>query len=287
MTYDSPQALRQALEQRLLNRSLESHVPIDRLRRRVMFERLVVRLERAEPGKWVLKGGMALEVRLGDDARLTKDVDLGLRENTADASLLREKLIDALDIDLDGDGFEFLVRPVEQQAEDGGGHVSWRAPVQVNLAGRPFGAIKVDISPRPHELEATDRLTVQNSLDFAGADPVEIEVVDVHRHAAEKCHAMLRDFGERENSRVRDLVDLMLLLEHELLTPKTLAKAIVAVWQERDKAAPPRALLSFPDGWLARYEQLAADHDVDPPSFAEATTRAEALWGEMFPTQEP
>lgn len=31
------------------------------------------------PGQWVLIGGMALEVRLRDEARLTKDVDLGFR----------------------------------------------------------------------------------------------------------------------------------------------------------------------------------------------------------------
>lgn len=286
MTYDSPQALRAALEQRLRNRSLESGIPIDRLRRRVMFERLVSRLERAEPGAWVLKGGMALEVRLGDDARLTKDVDLGLREDTTDAALLRERLIDALDDDVDGDGFVFLVRPVGQMAEDGAGHLSWRAPVQINLAGLSFGSIKVDISPRPHELEATDRLIVQSALDFAGAGPVEIEVVDVHRHAAEKSHAMLRNFGERENSRVRDLIDLMLLLEHELLEPDALARAVAKVWQERDDAAPPRQLPSLPESWHARYERLAAEHDVDPSSFDDASARAEALWREMFPTPE-
>lgn len=72
MTYRTPQALRMALEQRLLSRSNESGVGLDRLRRRVLFERIVARLESAEPGRWVLKGGMALEVRLQDDARLTK-----------------------------------------------------------------------------------------------------------------------------------------------------------------------------------------------------------------------
>ena len=286
MTYDSPQALRAALEQRLNNRSAESAIPLDRLRRRVVFERLVARLERAEPGSWVLKGGMALEVRLGDNARLTKDVDLGLRETTADATALRERLIDALDVDLDGDGFVFVVGRVEQMAEDGAGHLSWRAPVQVSLAGRAFGGIKVDISPRPHELEATDRLTIPSALDFAGAGPVAVEVVDVHRHAAEKLHAMLRDFGERENSRVRDLIDLMLFLEHELLDPAALAKNVADVWIERDGAAPPQPFPVLPEGWPARYERLATEHDVDPPSFSQASARAAALWDEMFPTEE-
>lgn len=40
--------------------------------------------------------GMALEVRLGDDARLTKDIDLGLRDNIPGADDLQERLVDAL-----------------------------------------------------------------------------------------------------------------------------------------------------------------------------------------------
>ena len=72
MSYKTAQALRMALEQRLLSRSKETKVSLDRLRRRVLFERIVSRLHAAEPGRWVLKGGMALEVRLRDDARLTR-----------------------------------------------------------------------------------------------------------------------------------------------------------------------------------------------------------------------
>lgn len=78
MTYATPQALRAALEQRLLMKSTATGVSLDRLRRRVVFERIVARLQVAEPGVWVLKGGMALEVRLGDAARLSKDIDVGL-----------------------------------------------------------------------------------------------------------------------------------------------------------------------------------------------------------------
>ena len=81
MSYGTPQALRTALEARVRNESAATGVPPDRLRRRVVFQRIVTRLQRAEPGRWVLKGGMAIEVRLRDAARLTKDLDLGLRES--------------------------------------------------------------------------------------------------------------------------------------------------------------------------------------------------------------
>ncbi len=286
MTYKTPHAFRTALEQRLQNRSDATGVPLGRLRRRVMFDRLVARLERSEPGSWVLKGGMALEVRLGDQARITKDVDLGLRETTTDSTAIRGRLIDALEEDVDADGFVFEVGIVKQMREDGAGHPSWRAPVRLSLAGKEFGGISVDISPRPYELTATDRKTIPTALDFVGVAPVEMEIIDIHRHAAEKLHAMLRTYGDGESSRVRDLVDLMLILEHEELDLRVLADTIRTVWQERDDVEPPTAFPGVPKGWPARYEQLASENDVDPQSFTEASERAAALWAETFPPQE-
>ena len=111
--------------------------------------------------------------------------------------------------------------------EDGGGHLTWRVAVDVQLAGRRFGSIKLDISPRAHELDATDIVTVPNALEFAGV--ATIEIVDIHRHAAEKLHGMLRQFG-----------------------------------------SAPAGFPNLPPGWPRRYELLAAENRIDPPSFAAA-----------------
>ena len=285
MTYETPQALRTALEHRLRTRAEDSGINLDRLRRRVVFERVVSRLEAAEPGRWVLKGGMALEVRLGDDARLTKDLDLGLRDDIANADVLRDRLIETLAADPEGDGFLFAVGPPKRMAQDGGGHLTWRVAVNAELAGRTFGALKVDVSPRPHELEATETVSLPNSLAFAGITTPQVEIIDVHRHAAEKFHAILRDFGDRENSRVRDLVDLMLLDGNGLLARDQLAQAIAGVWSERDRSKPPGQLPALPVGWRAPYEHLAGEHDVHPASFPAAAARVATLWAETFATE--
>lgn len=286
MSYDTPQALRMALEQRLLTRSTETGIALDRLRRRVLFERVIARLEAAEPGRWVLKGGMALEVRLQDDARLTKDVDLGLRDDVDDERQLHDRVADALAVDLDGDGFVLTAAQPLPLAADGAGHLTWRVKVAASLAGKPFGGIQLDVSPRSHELDRTDRMRLANLLDFAGVPAPVVEVIDVHRHAAEKFHAMLRDFGDRENSRVRDLVDLALLIEHDQLDAARVADAAVQVWAERDATTPPRSLPPLPTTWPERYERLAADHDLSTASFAAAVEAVQRLWATMFPTKE-
>ena len=75
MKYRTAAAFRTALEARLKAEQRDG-VGISRLRKRVVFERLLARLQAVAPGAWVLKGGFALELRLGGSARTTKDVDI-------------------------------------------------------------------------------------------------------------------------------------------------------------------------------------------------------------------
>ena len=283
MTYETAQALRMALEQRLLTRSRQTGVALDRLRRRVLFERVVARLHSAEPGRWVLKGGMALEVRLADRARLTKDLDVGLRDEVTAGEELRERLVELLTVDLDGDRFALSPGPVERLIEDSAGNVTWRTKVAAQLAGRPFGGLQLDISPRLHELTRTELVALPNSLAFAGAASREVEIIDVHRHGAEKLHGMLRVVGDRENTRVRDLVDLIILTEHDMLDPARLASPVRDVWAERDGVPPPAELPALPASWPERYERLAAEHDMQTTTFDAAVARVEAMWSDMFP----
>ena len=74
--YGVPQAFRTAPEDRLRNLAQRQGIDLQRLRRRVAFERLLAHLfeDAGAPGH--LKGGFALELRLQDRARSTVDLDL-------------------------------------------------------------------------------------------------------------------------------------------------------------------------------------------------------------------
>lgn len=282
MTYDTPQALRMALEQRLLTESRATRQSIQRLRRRVVFERVVTRLQLAEPGMWVLKGGMALEVRLPDDARRTKDIDVGFRGTVDSAEVLHARLTLALSEDSVGDDFVIIAGPVTELMDDGAGHTTWRTSLTAHLAGRLFDRIQLDISPRPHELADTEMVTLPNSLAFAGIATTTVEVIDVPRHAAEKFHAMSKNFGARENTRVRDLVDVVILHEHGMIDPATLAVASRAVWFERNGAEPPRVPPALPRSWAERYQSMAVDLGLATTDFPTACAVVAAIWAEAM-----
>lgn len=81
--------------------SRQTAVDLERLRRRTVFERILVRLDASDPGRWIVKGGMAVEFRLGDRARATRDLDLAVTANVDEADDLRDLLIEALTTDPD------------------------------------------------------------------------------------------------------------------------------------------------------------------------------------------
>ena len=76
MKYTTGRAFRQALEDRIRDIQSEHNIPIVRLRKQVAFERFISRLIKNKPDSWVLKGGLAIQLRLGLQARTTKDIDL-------------------------------------------------------------------------------------------------------------------------------------------------------------------------------------------------------------------
>jgi len=83
-TYKTPQALRTALEARLLQLAKRTGTDLQRFRRRVAFDRLLARMftETASTPSWCLKGGYAIELRI-ETARSTKDIDLSIAARQA------------------------------------------------------------------------------------------------------------------------------------------------------------------------------------------------------------
>ena len=110
MIFASAGAFRTALERRLLNASLETGVSLARLRKRVVFERLLARLLVVSPDRWVLKGAFALDLRLRQTARSTLDLDLGRGDSVdvATAALLAAQRVDV------GDYFQYAVADIAE-----------------------------------------------------------------------------------------------------------------------------------------------------------------------------
>lgn len=180
--YRTAADLRMALEVRLKQQAETHGTDLGRLRRRALFDRIAARLSAAEPGRWVLKGGAALEFRLLDRARATKDLDLALRDGDLTGSALRDELIETLAQDVDGDGFVFRVGPPQELERDSVGRAAWRFSVEGCLAGKVYASIRLDVA----QLAATEQIELPGVLAFADIAPRKIEAVHRRQHFAEK-----------------------------------------------------------------------------------------------------
>ncbi len=279
MPYESPAALRQAFDDRLRNEAMARGIDLQRLRRRAVFERMLVRLERAETGRWVLKGGMALELRLGDRARATKDLDLVLREASHQAAEIRDLLIEALSKDPDGDGFEFRVGSATALDVDQAGRPGWRFPIEADLAGRLFAKVRVDVVARTEEIDSTERLRLPGLLAFVGVPTADIEVVDRAQHFAEKLHALTRTYaGERPSTRVKDLPDLILLIDDGLEPGTEVLQTTERVFASRATHPLPAELPDPPVAWGPAHAVLVEELDVSAGSVDEAMSVLREFW---------
>ena len=94
--YKAPGDFRRALEDRLKTLSDQEKTPLDRLRRRVAFDRILARFFSDGNSRWLLKGGYALEFRLQNAARTTRDIDFSIsemRQPTAEGVLDTRRLV--------------------------------------------------------------------------------------------------------------------------------------------------------------------------------------------------
>lgn len=286
MRYETPAALRHAIDDRL---RAEIRVATDpmRLRRRIVFERMLRRLEATSQGRWVLKGGMALEARYRERSRTTKDLDLALATELADGAALHGEVVHALAVDPDGDWFVFEVDEPTEIAPDEAGRPGWRLTVRAILDGRLFAAVRVDVVARPDELASTERIVMPNTLAFAGVPDVEVEVVDLAQHFAEKLHAFTREYGDRPNTRVKDLTDLVLLVEVGLEPDAHVLTAVEHVFEARGTHAVPVELPVPPAAWDATYAIQAEELQLVPQEIADAARVVDGFWSDVRRSNGP
>jgi hypothetical protein len=259
--YASAGAFRAALEARLNERAHREHLDLGRQRRQVAFERLLARMfdsSQSIRDGWILKGGYALEMRFRR-ARSTKDLDLTVRpcDGAAESTVsLRERLLLAASIELP-DFFVFEIGEVMadlNQAPEGGA----RFPVDARLDGRTFARFHVDLGVGDDVLEPIERVEGQDWLGFANISPVAVPALSIEQHWAEKLHAYTRP-RETTNSRVRDLVDLALILEEQQPSVAGTRRAVAVTFARRHSHAVPEDILPPPAVWARPFAALAAE----------------------------
>lgn len=261
--YASAAAFRVALEDRLKRLAQEESLDLQRVRRQAAFDRLLCRLFARPDALWLLKGGYAMELRL-KTARTTRDIDLALRQLPvpsadwdANAPNVLEALRAAGELDLQ-DFFTFVFGNTTQDltaAPYGGA----RFPVDARLAGRTFVKFHLDVSTGDVLRKPYESLSGRDWLGFAGIAAANIPAISSEEQFAEKLHAYTLPRADRENTRVKDLVDLVLLIGQTKMDTARLPQAIRETFQRRKTHKIPANLIAPPASWFTTFAEMARE----------------------------
>jgi hypothetical protein len=193
-------------------------------------------------------------------------MDLDIQRQDDPDSAQRDFLAATAD-DLD-DYFVFALMDMERrdEAEEG---AAVRFHIRCELAGRPFDDMTVDVGFRDALLGHAEVLRGPDLLDFADIPPVDVPAIPIVQHVAEKLHAYTRRYGRRgvTSTRVKDLVDLVLIAESIVIPAGPLALAIRAVFAARATHSLPSSLPRPPTEWRTPYRKMAdevgTESDID------------------------
>ncbi len=212
---------------------------------------------RADDGpRFLVKGGVSIELRLGLRVRATRDLDLVFRGDP-------DEMLDALDEAFEHPLGHFAFRR-KGEIEDIRDTESRRMSVQLSFGGRDWQTLQVEIA-RP-EVDEIELVAVAVGIsDFGLEGPERFACLSLRYQIAQKLHAVTEQPRDRRNLRFWDVVDLLLLAE---LLGRDLARvreAAEAVFAGRGKNPWPPELV-VPDPWREPYARTAAELGAGLPA---------------------
>ncbi len=255
-----------------------------------MFDRFLARIVAVFGGAAILKGGLALELRLAR-ARTTKDVDLRMA-GSPDQVLANLQEAGRRDL---GDFMTFEVGPDEDHPEiqvDGmkydGRHFRAACKLAGKLYGQRFG---VDVAFGDPILGEPDLVVTRDTLAFAGIAPPSLGIYPIETHIAEKLHAYTLP-RVPPNSRVKDLPDIALLATTQPLDATRLRAALEQTFQFRKTHPLPATLPGPIAAWEVPYAAMAREDLLAWSTLTEVTSATQrfldpVLAGDLAATWDP
>ena len=196
-------------------------------------------------------------------ARATKDLDFTVRTispSSSDAVL--DHLQEAGQRDLN-DFFSFRVGAPMADL-DGAPYGGSRYPVDATMAQRTFAKFHLDVGIGDVVLDPLEHIKTRDWFGFAGIAPVSVPTIQREQQFQEKLHAYTLPRAGMANSRVRDLVDMILLIKSAALEASVVVEAVRRTFDGRGTHPLPAALEPPPPDWDKPFQSLAEECQLDP-----------------------
>jgi hypothetical protein len=192
---------------------------------------------------------------------------------------IHQFLVRAASLDA-GDWFRFEVaRPSSSLPDHFGG---LRFHTSSLLDGRLFERFHVDVGVGDPVVEPAERLATPALLEFAGIRSTVVPCYPLTQQLAEKVHAYTRPHPSGESSRVKDLVDILLIAGLGGINGPLLIQATQVTFDVRATHSLPRQLPDPSPAWSATFRKIASEVGLGYPTLAEAGQAARRFLGPIL-----
>jgi len=124
------------------------------------------------------------------------------------------------------------------------------------MAGRVFIKFEVDIAAGDAWIEQHETVKLHDWFGFAGIETADISVISKEQQFSEKVHAYTLP-RKTPNSRVKDLVDILLLIERGNLKADRIVHMLFETFRIRDTHKIPLDLPVPPVSWNTPFRKMA------------------------------
>lgn len=223
---------------------------------------------------FIMKGGMALEMRLGGRARATRDIDFSYRGPQTDD--LVQVIEEALSIPYGSFTFQRTGKPLDMSRVN-----TVRVEVKVRFNGSDWGTVILDVNrgeDAPIDVEMVEAFDIRQAFGLEG--PEWLPCLSLHDHMAQKIHGMTQPatHDASPNERVQDAIDVLLFRDGfvDAAARTRLRRACEATFTARATHAWP-PIFAPPELWRGQFAAMAAEVGLEVRSLDDATRELRAF----------
>lgn len=127
-----------------------------------------------------------------------------------------------------------------------------------------------------------DELEGSDLLAFSEIPRPEIRATSRAQHLAEKIHALTFPFDDRVNTRVKDLIDVQLLMNLGLPEPPVVKDVVDKIFSARQRHPVPQQIQNPPETWVSSFTAMALDVGLTETRVENAVSRLNDYWSRLF-----
>jgi hypothetical protein len=226
-------------------------------------DRFLTRVYLGSKEEWILKGGSGILARV-PNSRRTVDIDLFSKSMTLEDAT--NELIRLSSIDIrDGFNFEFICSKKSQKAHNQPYKNAISLIFGVFVENKKSGQIKVDLVSGIKMTGQTDKVISLSTLSVKEFQRCEYLLYPLANQISDKICASIETHNGMPSSRVKDLVDIIILITHFDFASEELITALNMELAQRKLLKPNIYIL--PSVWKQRYEKIAKETIAIPEDF--------------------